>query len=202
MTRIKICGLTRPDDVAAAISMGADMLGFIHVPASPRFVDRKTLASLLEPVPDTVTTVIVVQNADPSVLDALRAELSFGLFQFHGDEPPGHLQRWQGYKVFHMRGEKPDPQEVARYGQPLLLDTSVGGRRGGTGKTFDWSVIPEYPGQVIVAGGLRPGNVGDLVRQWRPWGVDVSSGVEAEPGCKDLKLLEEFIKNVRRSDDE
>jgi len=196
MTVIKICGLTREEDVTRAVALGADMLGFIHVPGTPRFVDIPRLRALL-PLGGEARRVIVVQDAAAEQLDRLRAELTFDLFQFHGEEPPEHLTRWGGYKVFHMRRTAPDPEAMARYGSPILLDTQVGSSKGGTGKTFDWAVLPSLRGELLVAGGLNPDNVGTLVRQYRPWGVDISSGVEAAPGVKDHEKLKQFIENTR-----
>ena len=197
MTRVKICGLTREEDVARAVALGADMVGFIHVPDTPRFSDLATLRKLLAAAGADVETVIVVQDAAEDQLDRLRAELDFTYFQFHGHEPPAHLARWRGYKVIHMRDQRPDAEVLARYGTPFLLDTQVGSRQGGTGKTFDWTVLPSIPGDYLVAGGLTPDNVTDLITRYGPWGIDVSSGVEASPGVKDPIKLKQFIENVR-----
>ncbi len=199
MTRVKICGLTRPEDVDAAVASGADMLGFIHVPKSPRFLDLDALRRLLPRAAGKARRVVVVQDAEPAQLDRLRAELDFEDFQFHGDEPPRYLQKWGGYKVFHMRGRKPEQAVLDGYGAPFLLDTQVGARRGGAGVAFDWSVLPSIRGDVIVAGGLNPDNVARLTRDYRPWGVDVSSGIESAPGEKNRQKLEAFIENVRRA---
>jgi len=197
MTRIKICGLRREEDVALAIEHGADMLGFIHVPETPRFVDVTRLRALLAEAGGRAQTVIVVQDAPSETLDELRAELDFDLFQFHGSEPPETLERWRGYKVIHMRDRRPDPALLASYGSPFLLDTQVGARKGGTGTTFDWTVLPDIEGDFLVAGGLNPDNVAELVSRYRPWGIDVSSGVEASRGTKDPDKLKRFIEQTR-----
>jgi len=199
MTKIKICGLSRADDVAAAVRLGADMLGFIHVPHSPRFLDLAALDRLLKAVPAGRTRVIVVQNETPARLDRLRRELTFDWFQFHGDEDQGHLTRWGGYRVFHVSGEGPAEAGLsATFGSPFLLDTTVAGRRGGLGRSFDWSVLAGVRGEFMVAGGLNPENVAGLIRTYRPWGVDISSGIESEPGVKDHDRMKRFIENVRR----
>lgn len=195
MTIVKICGLTRPEDVALAVRAGADWLGFIHVPGSPRFVGEQQLETLLLAAAGTYT-VIVVRDADPALLQGLRARLRFDAFQFHGDEPPGHLTAFGGYRVFHLDPEQDQPPQT--FGSPFLLDTAVRGQRGGTGQTFDWSILPRVEGRFLVAGGLEPDNVGDLLTAYRPWGVDVSSGVEAAPGVKDPDKLQRFIHQVRR----
>ncbi len=198
MSRIKICGLTRAEDVHLALDLGADMLGFIHVPKSPRFVTATRLAELLSLVSARAETVVVVQNAAPDLLDQLRADLFFDHFQFHGDEPPEALQRWRGYKVFHVKDQLPGPQQLAAYGQPFLLDTQVGENRGGTGQPFDWTVLPQVQGRYLVAGGLKPENVYQLVSRYQPWGLDVSSGIEISPGIKDPKQMTQFIEQARR----
>ncbi len=195
MTIVKICGLTRPEDVALAVRAGADWLGFIHVPGSPRFVSEEQLSTLLQAAGGAYT-VIVVRDAEPTLLQGLRARLEFSAFQFHGDEPPGHLEAFGGYRVFHLDPEQDQPPST--FGSPFLLDTSFRGKRGGTGQTFDWSILPQVEGRFLVAGGLGPDNVGELLERYDPWGVDVSSGVEATPGVKDPDKLQRFIHQVRR----
>lgn len=200
MTYIKICGLTRSEDVLAAAEMGADMLGFIHVARSPRFVRRTRLGSLLSLVPPGLRRVIVVRDSPAAELDLLRHELVFDDFQFHGGETRESLKRWGGYLVVAIAGDQPDLRLPARAGSPFMLDTRVGEHGGGTGVTFDWSILAGAPGRFLVAGGLTPDNVGDLIRQYRPWGVDVSSGIESEPGRKDHDKMRQFIQNARRAD--
>jgi phosphoribosylanthranilate isomerase len=199
MTKIKVCGLMREEDATAAAALGADMLGFIHVSGSPRFLDLGPLRRVLDAVPAGVARVIVVQDQTPERLDLLRRELAFDWFQFHGDEGPEHLARWRGYKVFHMRtGSGQGRGEVPpTFGTPFLFDTSVAGKRGGSGKTFDWSVLSGVSGAFMVAGGLDSGNVVELIRTYRPWGVDVCSGIESAPGIKDHSKMAQFIANVR-----
>lgn len=195
MTRVKICGLTRAEDVAAAVACGADWLGFIHVPNTPRFVDVPQLRSLLKGVPADVKRVIVVRNAAPETLDALRAQLDFDDFQFHGNEPVSLIEQHRGYPVVGVRGQVFSREPIPD--RPFLLDTQVGNQDGGTGKTFDWTLLNRVSGQVLVAGGLTPSNVAQLIQEHRPWGVDVSSGVEASPGVKDHSKLKAFIETVR-----
>jgi phosphoribosylanthranilate isomerase len=198
MTTVKICGLTREQDVTAAVALGADMLGFIQVPRSPRFVPESRLADLLATVPERIKRVLVVQDADPDHLDHLRANFSFDYFQFHGDEPQHFIVRWPGYRVFHIDAENPGNAPRV-FGSPYLVDTAVRGERGGTGLSFDWSILTRLHGEFIVAGGLNADNVGRLVQQYRPWGVDVSSGIEREKGVKDHQHMRRFIENVRRA---
>lgn len=199
MTIVKICGLTQVSDVERALEYGADWLGFIHVAKSPRHVPLERLADLLEAGKD-VTRVVVVRNAPQDELARIRETFSFEYFQFHGDEPADYLDTYQGYRVFHMDGDATQQVAPQTFGTPFLLDTAVRGQRGGTGKTFNWEILPQVKGQFLVAGGLTPENVGSLVAEYRPWGVDVSSGVEATPGTKDHLKLKRFIENVRRED--
>ena len=195
MTRIKICGLTQAVDVQKAIELGADMLGFIHVPKSPRHVPTDKLAALLALVPEHISSVLVVQNTAEEELEALRQQFSFNYFQFHGDEPPTYPARFGGYRVIHVRDGQVQPPDTDEL---FLLDTQTGKQRGGTGKTFDWTILPSVQGTYLVAGGLGPDNVGELVSRYRPWGVDVSSGIEARPGHKDHAQMQRFVESVRK----
>lgn len=197
MTRIKVCGLTRLVDTEAALAHAVNMVGFIYVPKSPRFVTIEDLKPLLDTARGHATRVIVVQDAPEQTLDQLRQSLDFEYFQFHGEESPESVRRWQGYKVFHMGDGIPHAETLSAYGHPYLLDTALGSKRGGTGRTFDWHVLPRMPGSFLVAGGLNPDNIADLIRSYRPWGVDVSSGIEAEPGIKDHARMRQFIHNAR-----
>lgn len=197
MTKVKICGLTREADVMAAIQFGADFLGFIHVPTSPRFVTIPRLKKLLTLVPETVKKVIVVQDETPERLALLRAQLSFDYFQFHGHEPPDLIAEFEGYKVLHIRQNQLDLSTLAKYSGMVMLDTQWGDQKGGSGRTFNWSLLTELQRPFMVAGGLHPENVAALVADYHPWAVDVSSGVEHAPGEKDHLAISQFISEVR-----
>lgn len=202
-TQIKICGLTRALDVAAAVAAGADMLGFIHVPKSKRFVTLEQIETLVADVPDHIATVVVVQNAAEEVLDMLRDRVSFKWIQFHGDEDVALVRRYRGYKAqaVYLDRDLDEPLAKLDPSAPFnLIDSAVAGQSGGTGLTFDWSLLREWPGNLMVAGGLDADNVGDLVRDYAPWGVDVAGGVETEPGVKDHQKLAAFIQAVRSAD--
>jgi len=199
MTQIKICGLTLQEDVQTAVELGADMVGFIHVSGSPRYVDAEGLATLLGSA-GKARKVIVVQDEPEENLQRLRGDLNFDDFQFHGSESPEVVKRWGGYKVIHMKMGPPDQALIDSYKGLFLLDTQVENQRGGTGKVFDWKVLPQVRGDFLVAGGLTPENVSELIQTYHPWGVDVSSGVELEPGCKDHEKLKTFIQSIRRSE--
>ncbi|CAM2067100.1 N-(5'-phosphoribosyl)anthranilate isomerase [Sulfidibacter corallicola] len=198
--RIKICGLTREQDVRAAAELGADLLGFIHVPGSPRHLDLHRLAELLATVPPGPETVVVVRNEPDATLKTLRNHLNFHWFQFHGDESPEKVAQWGGYKVVHVPADATSLDATIAPRDPFfLLDTSVKGQSGGTGKTFDWGLLARVEGACLVAGGLRPDNVGRLVETWHPWGIDVSSGVESAPGRKDPDALRRFFAEIDRA---
>ncbi|MCE8019817.1 phosphoribosylanthranilate isomerase [Halomonas sp. MCCC 1A11036] len=202
-TRIKFCGLTRERDVADAVAAGADALGFVLWPGSKRCVDEERLAALAAQVPAFVTRVglFVDQNAELIARSAVHLDL----LQFHGDETPafcaGFGRPW--IKALRMRDDLDLHAAATAYdgAQALLLDAYRPGMPGGTGETFDWSRIPaslEKP--VILAGGLTADNVADAIECVRPFAVDVSGGVEAEPGCKDPCLLSAFAAAVAEAD--
>lgn len=197
MTMVKVCGLTNKNDLMAALEAGADMVGFIHVPKSPRFVSVAQLRSLLEAVPPGVQRVIVVQDLDSDELDHLRNQLAFDHFQFHGQETPELVARHGGYKVIHVRGDQFNPCMAEAFPGMVMLDTQWGSQRGGSGRTFQWSILRGLEKPSIVAGGLRPENVSDLIANFKPWGVDVCSGIEKCPGQKDHAAMTQFISKVR-----
>ncbi|MGR2737543.1 phosphoribosylanthranilate isomerase [Billgrantia sp. Q4P2] len=202
-TRIKFCGLTRERDVADAVAAGADALGFVLWPGSRRHVDEDRLAVLAACVPAFVTRVGLFVDATPEFV--LRASRHLDLLQFHGDETPafcaGFERPW--IKALRMRDGLDLHAAATAYdgAQALLLDAYRPGVPGGTGETFDWSRIPaslEKP--VILAGGLSADNVAGAIERVRPFAVDVSGGVEAEPGCKDPRLLSAFAAAVAQAD--
>ncbi len=198
---VKICGITNLDDALAAAEAGADALGFIFVGSSRRAVSRKTCSEILRALPSRVLTVGVVADEDPAFLRDLLRVCPLGALQFHGEEPPETVLSFQERaKVFKAIRVK-DASSLERIPgyrgvDAVLLDTYRAGRKGGTGAPFDWALAAEakrFEVPVIVAGGLSPGNVGDVVRAVEPYGVDVSSGVESSPGRKDHALLREFV---------
>jgi phosphoribosylanthranilate isomerase len=206
-TRIKICGITREEDLAAAVEAGADALGFVFYPPSPRHVTPLRAAQLLAHVPAFVTRVGLFVNEPAEAVRAVLAQSPLDLLQFHGDEDARYCAAFGKPWIKAARVKAGfDLLEYASAfaGAPgvcgLLLDAHVEGYGGG-GKTFDWSLIPRsLPLPVILSGGLHPGNVVEAVRAVRPWAVDVSSGVEAERGIKDVRKINEFIAGVRDAD--
>jgi phosphoribosylanthranilate isomerase len=206
-TRIKICGITREEDLTAAVAAGADALGFVFYPPSPRYVTPPRAAQLVARVPAFVTTVGLFVNEAAENVRAILAQVPLGLLQFHGDEDAAYCTSFgkPWIKAARMRPGF-DLLEYASVfaGTPgltgLLLDADVEGFGGG-GKTFDWALIPRsLPLPVILSGGLHPGNIAEAVRGVRPWAVDVSSGVEAARGIKDAQKITEFIAGVRDAD--
>jgi phosphoribosylanthranilate isomerase len=209
-TRIKICGLTREADVVAAVEAGADALGFVLYPGSPRHVSPERAAKLAHELPPFVTAVLLFVNAPAADIAAARALLPHATLQFHGDESPAECDA-AGRP--YLRAVRMAPgvdllDFVHRFpnAQALLLDAAVDGWGGG-GKVFDWSLIPQdlpAPGarvaRVVLSGGLHPANVIDGVLHARPFAVDVSSGVESAKGIKDAALMRRFCEAVREAD--
>jgi phosphoribosylanthranilate isomerase len=204
-TRIKICGLTREADVDDAIDAGADALGFVLYEKSPRHVTLARAVGLIERLPPFVTPVLLFVNASPAVLRHATEALPQALLQFHGDETPEQCAA-AGHVFMRAARMAPgvDLLDFARRfanAQALLLDTHVEAY-GGSGKVFDWSLIPpSVPLPVVLSGGLNPANVTDGVFRVRPWAVDVSSGVEQSKGVKNAALMRRFCKAVREADD-
>jgi len=203
-TRIKICGLTRAEDVRAAVEAGADAIGLVFYPPSPRFVSFERAAELASLIPPFVTTVGLFVNPEAAFVNEALARVPLQLLQFHGDEPEVDCARY-GRPWIKAARVRPgvDLLEFSTchpFASGLLLDTFVEGYGGG-GKVFDWSLIPVGLGRpLILSGGLDPDNVGEAVRRVRPWAVDVSSGVELGKGIKDAALIAAFIAGVRYAD--
>ena len=203
-TRIKICGITRGEDRDAAVQCGADAIGFVFYPPSPRFLPPEQAAVLSKDIPPFVTRVGLFVNAEPSTVRELLAHVPVDLLQFHGDEDAGYCEQF-GLPYLKAARVKPglDLLEFARAypsAQGLLLDAWVEAF-GGVGQSFDWSLIPEHlPLPVVLSGGLHADNVIEAVLKTRPWAVDVSSGVEAAKGIKDAEKIAAFIAAVRKAD--
>ncbi|MES1163531.1 MAG: phosphoribosylanthranilate isomerase [Rhizobacter sp.] len=204
-TRIKICGLTREADVDDAIDAGADALGFVQYAKSPRHVTLERSVELIQRLPPFVTPVLLFVNASPAELRRATEALPQALLQFHGDETPEQCAA-AGHGWIRAARMAPgldllDFAQRFSSAQALLLDADVE-TYGGSGKAFDWSLIPpSVPLPVVLSGGLSPANVTDGVLRVRPWAVDVSSGVEQSKGVKNAALMRRFCKAVREADD-
>ncbi len=204
-TRIKICGLTREADVDDAVDAGADAVGFVLWPKSPRAVPLERAQALAARLPPFVTPVLLFVNATPSELRRATEALPQALLQFHGDETPEQCAA--AGRPFLRAARMGAGFDLLDFGrrfheaQGLLLDTHVDSY-GGSGKVFDWSLIPpSVPVPVVLSGGLSPANVTDGVLRVRPWAVDVSSGVEQGKGIKNAALMRRFCKAVREADE-
>ena len=204
-TAVKICGITRVEDALAAAHAGAHAIGLIFAAESPRRVSTAIARNVVEALPPFVTPVALFVDPQAAEVERVIGEVGPQLLQFHGDEAPDFCVRFGVPYIKVARvGPGVDLLQYAgrhRAAKGLLLDAFVEGSRGGTGFTFDWSLIPaKLPLPLILAGGLDPDNVGDAVRRVRPWAVDVSSGVETAKGIKDAARIAAFIRGVRDAD--
>ena len=198
MTRIKICGITNPEDALAAVQYGADALGFVFV-ESPRQIEPKDAKDIISKVPPFITAVGVFVDAPAEEVWEIALSCRLDTLQFHGHESPKYCRGFDKsvIKAFRVK-DRSVSEEVARYNvDAYLLDSSAG---GGTGQKFHWDLVKKIEGRIILAGGLTPKNVEDAIREVRPYAVDVSTGVERFPGKKDHHKIEEFIRNVRQCD--
>lgn len=205
MTRVKICGITRVDDVLAAARLGAHAIGLVFYERSPRHVSIVQAAQLAKALPPFISAVGLFVDAEPAFVREVLAAVPLDLLQFHGDESPEYCAQFgRPYlKAIRVRAGVDLLQCAARYegARALLLDAHVEGIPGGTGATFDWGLIPaKLPLPVILSGGLDAGNVAAGIEQVRPCAVDVSSGVEAAKGIKDAARIAAFINEVKRID--
>ncbi len=200
MLRVKICGITSPDDAAAAIEAGADALGFVFYGASPRNVTAEQARRITAELPPFITTVGVFVDEAPGDVDRVMRYARLDCAQLHGDEAPEAciMDRKVIKAIRVSRGG--DIERMKDYrAAAFLLDAYRPGAPGGTGEKFDWDIAvraKDY-GRIILAGGLTPGNVAEAVRVVRPYAVDVSSGVEAAPGRKDREKLVAFIRAAK-----
>ena len=200
-TRVKICGITRPDHARAAAGAGADAIGLVFYEPSPRFVTRAQAAAVCAALPPLVSVVGLFVNPAPGEVEATVAGLPVDLLQFHGEEPP-ELCAGAGkpyVKAVRVRTRDDVVAAAARHpeARALLLDAHHDALWGGTGTRFDWGLVPSgvaHP--IVLAGGLTPENVAGAIRLVRPFAVDVSGGVESAPGEKDPERMERFMKEV------
>lgn len=204
-TRIKICGITRPEDALSAISSGADAIGLVFYAPSPRAVTVEQAVSIVAVVPPFVSVVALFVNETASQINQVLNSLSIDVLQFHGDESADFCQQFNRPYIKAVRVHPDlDIGEVCRVhtmARGILLDAWQEGVPGGTGKTFDWRLAAlELPLAVVLAGGLNAGNVSEAIAALQPAAVDVSGGVELRPGVKDCTQIKQFISAVKTAD--
>ena len=201
LTKIKICGITNLEDALAAVEFGADAIGFAFVPNTPRYVEPAKAEGIIAQLPPFVTTVGLFVNESEEHIRRVADQCKLNVLQLHGQEPPDFclLFNRKVIKAFRIK-DKESLINLPKYTvSAYLLDTYVKGAMGGTGVTFDWKLASDAKkyGLVILAGGLNPENVAQAIQQVRPYGVDVSSGVEAKPGKKNHRKMKDFIEAAK-----
>jgi phosphoribosylanthranilate isomerase len=203
-TRVKICGITRPQDALAAAQAGADAVGLVFYPSSPRYLSTERAVEIRDALPPFVQSVALFVNADAAQVAQVLQRVRPGMLQFHGEESPDFCSQFGAPFVKAVR-VRPGV-DALEYLRPFsraaawLFDSYVP-EYGGVGESFDWSLVPalrERP--LILSGGLTPANVAEALRRVRPWGVDVSSGVESAKGIKDAAKIAAFMAEVRNAD--
>lgn len=197
-TRVKVCGITRPEDARDAAAAGVDAIGLVFYSKSPRFVRLSDAAVISAEVGPFVTTVGLFVNALPEQVTEILERVGLQLLQFHGDEDDEYCRQFGRpfIKAIRMAPGLDLSDEIARFpsASGFLFDAWHKDKYGGTGETFEWQRLPTdsaFP--IILAGGLNPGNVADAISQVHPYAVDVSGGVETAPGIKSARLIEQFI---------
>ncbi len=202
-TWVKYCGMTCPEDARAACALGIQAIGLVFWPASPRAVALDRARGTAADVPPGVDRIGIFVDADPRAIEAAARACGLTHVQFHGQETPAQIRAspLPAIKAIRVRdaGDLERLSEFAPYAAFLLLDALVPGMPGGTGTRFDWELAMRAAREhrVVLAGGLTPENVAEAVRRIRPWGVDVSSGIESAPGRKDPAKMRAFVEAVR-----
>jgi phosphoribosylanthranilate isomerase len=200
---VKICGITQPEDAMAAISQGATAVGFVFWSKSPRRVDVDCAKRIVSTMPPSITAAGVFVDQPVDEVNEIAEHVGLGAVQLHGNESLQYVQAMKRpvIKALAVGGAVPPVLSTWPATVRLLLDVHDPIRRGGTGKTIDWATASEMAKQreVILAGGLTPDNVGDAINRVRPWGIDVSSGVESAPGIKDHERIKALFEAVHGS---
>ena len=202
-THIKICGITTLEQGLAAAGYGAHGLGFVFYQKSSRVISPDVASAIIKELPPFISSVGLFVNPDADYVREIISQVPLNLLQFSGAESPAFCDQFNFpyYKAFHMKPGIQLIEEVNKYpnSRAVLLDTFKTGEWGGTGESFDWSLVPgKLQKPVMISGGLTPNNVGQVIQQCQPYGVDVSSGVESQPGVKDIHLIKSFIEEVNR----
>ncbi len=201
MTRVKFCGFTQEDDIAQAVTLGVDALGFVFYEPSSRYVTPEHAANLTRSVPAFVTRVGLFVNEQAESIKRIFETARLNLIQYHGDETPEFCDTLglPYIKAFRVQQGMDLRAEMDRYpnASGFLLDAYVKGQPGGTGERFDWGLIPQSDVPIILAGGLTPDNAKDAIEQVAPWALDVSGGIETKPGRKDPDKMARFMNACR-----
>jgi phosphoribosylanthranilate isomerase len=201
-TRVKICGLTREQDLVAAVAAGADALGFVFAPGSKRLLDSPAAARLVRMAPAFVSRVGLFLNQEAEFVSRVLEQVPLNLLQFHGNEDGAYCRHFGLPYIKAVSGDSIREMERAQKeykdSAGLLLDSHQPGGLGGTGKVFDWNKVGASRLPLILAGGLTVTNVRDAVCRVKPWAVDVSSGVEDAPGIKNASAMKRFIQEAKR----
>jgi phosphoribosylanthranilate isomerase len=206
-TRIKICGITRPGDALAAAQAGADAIGLVFYPPSPRYLSSERAVEIRDALPPFVQAVALFVNPDAAQVAQVLGRVRPSMLQYHGEETPEFCAQFgvPFVKAIRMKSGARPGVDALEYLRPFsratawLFDSHVP-EYGGVGESFDWSLVPKTDKPVILSGGLSRDNVAEAVRRVRPWGVDVSSGVESAKGIKDAARIAAFIAEVRNAD--
>jgi len=200
-TRVKICGITRIEDALEAVKQGADAIGLVFYPPSPRHVTPELAAEIVKKIPAFVSVVGLFVDADPAEIERTLTMVHLDVLQFHGAETPAQCRQFSKpyMKAVRVKTDTNLVQYAADYAdaKALLLDAFAEGVPGGTGQVFDWTLIPQNLAlPVVLAGGLNAENVGQAISHVKPYAVDVSGGVEASKGIKDAAKIAAFMRGV------
>lgn len=200
-TRVKICGITRVEDALIAVAQGADAIGLVFYPPSPRYVTPAHAAEIVNALPAFITVVALFVDASRADVEAVLSQVNIDLIQFHGQETADECRQYgKSYmKAIRVKSDTNLVQYTTEYSdaKALLLDTYAEGVPGGTGQVFDWTIIPKNLSKpIVLAGGLDAENVEQAIRQVKPYAVDVSGGVEFKKGIKDAAKIAAFMRGV------
>ncbi len=201
-TRIKFCGMTNTQDVENAVRLGVDALGFVFVNESSRYLELEHAREIIEQIPPFVVKVGLFMNSETAMIKSILKEARLDLLQFHGDEDEKFCRQFQipYLKAIPMQSVSRVADHFENFSSAtgFVLDSHAAGQMGGSGETFAWSKVPKNQNKpIILAGGLTAENVAEAIRVVRPYAVDVSSGIEASKGIKDLAKMEHFIREVK-----
>lgn len=201
--RVKVCGVTTVEQAVACVEAGADAIGVNLVASSPRCVGEEVARDVSKEVGHRVLVVAVVANRSVAAMKAIRLATGVGCLQLHGDETPSEVAALlpHAYKAVRVAGPADVEVAASMPGDYVLVDAKVQGALGGTGLSFDWSLVAELATRrrLVLAGGLTPGNVAAAIGACHPWCVDVASGVESQPGIKDMGLVKAFVQAAKQA---